>query len=62
MDNNQKGGFSLGTLIFVIFLILKLTHTGTVANWSWWWVTSPLWIPIGIGAILLILAILLRNK
>ena len=28
-----------GTL-FVIFLILKLTK---VIDWSWWWVTVPLW-------------------
>lgn len=27
--------------IFFIFFLLKIT--GTV-NWSWWWVTSPLWI------------------
>ena len=25
---------------FVIFLILKLTM---VIDWSWWWVTAPLW-------------------
>ena len=28
-----------GTL-FIIFLILKLTN---VIDWSWWWVTAPLW-------------------
>lgn len=27
--------------IFLIFLILKLTGN---LGWSWWWVTSPLWI------------------
>ena len=32
----------LGTILFIIFLVLKLT--GNIA-WSWWWVTSPLWIP-----------------
>jgi len=29
-----------GTL-FCIFLVLKLV--GTI-DWSWWWVTAPLWI------------------
>jgi hypothetical protein len=24
---------------------MKLAKIGDVANWSWWWVTSPLWIP-----------------
>jgi len=31
----------LGGLLFCIFLVLKLT--GVIA-WSWFWVTSPLWI------------------
>ena len=34
---------SLGTTLFLIFLVLKTT--GVIA-WSWWWVTSPLWIPL----------------
>ncbi len=32
-------------LLFITFLVLKLTE---VIDWSWWWVTAPLWIPIGI--------------
>jgi hypothetical protein len=46
-DNNNKtaNGIGLGTLIFLVFLTLKLAGIGEVANWSWWWVTSPLWIP-----------------
>lgn len=34
---------SLNTILFVVFLILKLCH---VISWSWWWVTAPVWIPI----------------
>ena len=30
-------------ILFIAFLVFKLTK---VINWSWWWVTSPLWIPI----------------
>jgi len=41
---NGGGGISLGSILFVIFLTLKLT--GNIA-WSWWWVTSPLWIYAG---------------
>jgi len=41
--------------LFLIFLTLKLAEIGPVANWSWWWVTSPLWIPLAlIGAIVAI--------
>ncbi len=32
--------------VFLIFLILKLT--GGV-DWSWWWVTAPLWIGFVLG-------------
>jgi len=30
----------------LIFLILKLTG---VISWSWWWVFSPLWLPIAVA-------------
>ncbi len=32
---------SIPVLVFVVFLVLKLTKK---INWSWWWVTSPLWV------------------
>jgi hypothetical protein len=51
-NNNSSNGFGLGTILFLIFLVLKLTN---YIDWSWWWVTSPLWI----GAILLVTAIVL---
>lgn len=59
-DNNKTtGGMGLGTLLFLIFLVMKLAGIGSVANWSWWWVTAPLWIPaaIVIGFTLLIVLI-----
>lgn len=40
---NTSSGLGLGGTLFIVFLILKLTET---INWSWWWVTSPLWIPV----------------
>ena len=27
--------------LFLILLVLKLTH---VVDWSWWWITAPLWL------------------
>ena len=33
---------SICGVTFVVFLVLKLTG---LINWSWWWVTAPLWIP-----------------
>ena len=40
------------TILFIVFLILKLTHT---IDWSWWWVTAPLWIPLGFVIIALVI-------
>lgn len=42
----------LGNMIFIVFLVLKLCK---VIDWSWWWVTAPLWISAGIGLIILAL-------
>lgn len=33
-------GVGLLDLTFLVFLVLKLTK---VIDWSWWWVTAPLW-------------------
>jgi len=56
-DNNNSGGLSLATILFLIFLILKLTN---YIDWSWWWVTSPLW--IGTLLISLVLFIIIKSK
>lgn len=52
----STGGVSLTFVVFIVFLILKLTNN---INWSWWWVTSPLWLPflIALGVICFILAV-----
>lgn len=52
---NSSSGIGLGTILFVVFLVLKLT--GNI-NWSWWWVTAPLWIPvILVGVVLLLISL-----
>lgn len=33
----------LAFILFIVFLILKLNKN---IDWSWWWVTSPLWISV----------------
>ena len=49
---------SILTILFVVFLVLKLT--GNI-NWSWWWVTSPLWIPVAAVFILIVIALVFYN-
>jgi hypothetical protein len=50
MEKNNKSSvrLNLGTILFLIFLTLKLAGLGVVATWSWWWVCSPLWISFAI--------------
>jgi len=60
-DNEKSSGLGFGTVLFLIFLTSKLANVGMVATWSWWWVFSPLWIPILIvGVVSLILVWLNR--
>jgi hypothetical protein len=39
----ENSSISIEIIIFIVFLILKLTHT---IDWSWWWITCPLWISL----------------
>jgi hypothetical protein len=49
-NESKSGGLGIGMILFIVFLVLKLT--GTI-DWSWWWVTSPLWIPFAAAAVIL---------
>jgi hypothetical protein len=49
-NKTSSNGIGFGTVLFLVFLILKLT--GTI-DWSWWWVTSPLWIPLALGVVVM---------
>jgi Flp pilus assembly protein TadB len=51
-DAQTASGLSLPVVVFVVFLILRLSG---VISWSWWWVTSPLWI---VAAIIVAITIL----
>lgn len=44
--SKQSTDIGFFTILFLIFLTLKLAGLGVVADWSWWWVTAPLWLPI----------------
>lgn len=48
----RSGGVGFFGLLFITFLVLKLTE---VVDWSWWWITAPLWAPF--LALLLILIV-----
>jgi uncharacterized membrane protein len=52
MESKSSKGLGWGSVLFIVFLVLKLTDT---IDWSWWWVTSPLWIPLVVIGVLLVL-------
>ena len=58
---SSSNGIGLGTVLFIVFLVLKLTEG---IDWSWWWVTAPLWITIvlivGVFGIVLLIGLLNR--
>ena len=53
MSNSYS--ISLDGVLFFVFLVLKLI--GKI-DWSWWWVTAPLWIPLSIAMVILIMGLI----
>jgi len=49
----MKINVGLPSLLFILFLTLKLT--GVIA-WSWWWVTCPLWAGLAIVVAVIVVA------
>lgn len=43
MSEKGTAGIGFNGLLTILFIGLKL---GKVINWSWWWVLSPLWVPL----------------
>ena len=50
MKENMSSLFMV--LLTTLFVGLKLT--GNI-DWSWWWVLSPVWVPLGFAVLLLII-------
>ena len=49
-ESNTNGGMSVGSILLIVFIVLKLTDN---IDWTWWWVLSPRWIT----TILLVIAL-----
>lgn len=49
----------------IVFIVLAILRLAGAITWSWWWVTSPLWIAFGIillSALLYALALFIAVK
>lgn len=44
-SKSSSGGIGFCGLLTIAFIVLKLCN---VITWSWWWVLSPLWIPVAL--------------
>lgn len=53
MSKQSSNGLGLGTVLAIVFTVLKLCG---VINWSWWWVLLPVWGPVALIVLLLIVA------
>lgn len=60
-NNKSTTSIGIGTVLFLIFLTLKLAEVGQVAYWSWWWVTSPLWIPLVLVLVIVLGALIVKT-
>ena len=45
------GGIGFLDALFLVFLVLKLTK---VIDWSWWWITAPLWGQVALLIVILV--------
>jgi len=54
-SNSASVGVGLPGLMFVLFTGLKLTNN---IDWSWWWVTAPLWGTVALVFVIALLAAL----
>ena len=52
---DKKTGCSV-SLPFITLILVTLKLTGVI-NWSWLWVTSPIWIPIALVLFILFVAL-----
>ena len=50
--------FKYAFVVFVIFLVLQLCG---VIDWNWWWIFSPMWIPVAGSLIVAFILALTRE-
>ena len=52
VDNKGMNSNSFfASMLLILFIGLKLAN---IITWSWWWVMSPLWVPLVIFVIIVV--------
>lgn len=57
-NSNNAGGLGLGTILTIVFVVLKLCG---VINWAWVWVLAPLWTNVVLTIIFVIIALVIAK-
>lgn len=52
MAKSTSSGINFTGVLLITFIVLKLCK---IIDWSWWWVMSPLLIPLGLLIIILLI-------
>lgn len=60
-SSTQSGGIGVCGLLLVIFITLKVCLVEPIAGWSWWWVFSPMWVPLVIAGAVGLVALLVAG-
>lgn len=50
--STQSGGIGFCGLLTIVFIVLKLCG---VIKWSWLWVLAPIWIPLALVVVILLI-------
>jgi len=56
--SSTSGSIGFGGLLTIVFITLKLIGTIT---WSWWWVLSPLWMPLAVVLLIIFIIFLFKE-
>lgn len=51
-SSSSSSGIGFTGLLAVAFIVLKLTG---FINWTWFWVLSPIWMPIVVFIVILVI-------
>lgn len=51
--NARSGGIGFCGTLTIVFIVLRLTD---VIDWDWWWVLAPLWVPLAIALLVVVIA------
>lgn len=55
-SSSSSSGIGFCGLLTVLFVGLKLTNYIT---WSWWWILSPMWIPVSLGLGIMLIGVII---